>query len=83
MCYIDFLILVTHAEGEGHLVFDDKFAFLQSGNGCANVVKFLTAYAEQVFDYFIVDRLLLHNLRSGLALADRRFGKGNPYYGGA
>ena len=59
--YVDFLVLATHAEGKSHLVFDDKLALLQTGNSGADLLEFRAAYAEKVFDNFVVDCLLLHN----------------------
>lgn len=63
MCYVDFLVLAAYAEGEGHLVFDDKFALLQTGNSGADLLEFLTADAEKVLYDLIVDGLLLHDKR--------------------
>lgn len=63
MCYVYFLVLATHAEGEGHLVFDDKFAFLEAGNGGADFLEFRAANSEKVFDDLIVNGLLLHDER--------------------
>ena len=54
MGYVDFLVLAAHAEGECHLVFDDEFAFLQTGNGGADFLKFATAHSKEVFDYLVV-----------------------------
>ncbi len=36
MCYINFFVFATHAEGKSHLAFYDKLALLQSGNSGAD-----------------------------------------------
>ena len=63
MCYIDFLILFAHAESKCHLILDYQFSFLKPGNSGANFLKFVTTYAEKVFDNLVVDSLLFHNKR--------------------
>lgn len=62
MRYINFLILASHSEGS-HLVFDNQFTLLEPSNSCAYIMEFLTTHSEQVFDYLVIDCLLLHNQR--------------------
>lgn len=57
---IDLLIFLAHAKCECHLVFDNQFAFLESGYGSSHFLQFLTAYAIKVFDNLIVNGLLLY-----------------------
>ena len=61
MRYVDFLILVTHAEGKRHLVFDNQLSFLKPGDSGADVLQFAAAHAVEVTDHSVVDGLLLHN----------------------
>ena len=61
MCHVDFLILAAHAQREGHLVFDYQLPLLKPCYGGTDFLEFLTAYAEKVFDYLVVDCLLLHD----------------------
>ena len=55
MCYIDFLILFAHTESKCHLILDYQFSFLKPGNSGANFLKFVTTYAEKVFDNLVID----------------------------
>lgn len=57
MCYVDFLVLVTHAKGKRHLVFDNQLAFLKPCYGGADVLQFAATYTVQVADYSVVDGL--------------------------
>lgn len=63
MSYVDFLVLATKAENKGHLVFDDKFALLQSAKGNPDVLGLWTADIRIAFDYFVVNGLQLFNLQ--------------------
>lgn len=51
MRHFNFLVFLTNIKSKGHLVFDNQFAFLQTGYFGANFLQFSTADTEKVFNY--------------------------------
>ena len=60
MTYFDFFIFFPQPESYGGWIFNNKFSLLQTGNGFFDFIVVFAGYAKEVFNYAVVDGLLLH-----------------------